>query len=140
MSVGIFKGRDQSLDRLHDRSCCMLLHSDTTLYVTTLQRSHNLIFNADKTQLTYFSSIVAIFSLRNQLNTLVISFILIFQMIKILFVCRKISLVKLIAYYIRYLAVPLACVKTKLFSSFRLFLYGFCLWSSCIKVFKDDFQ
>ena len=68
--------------------------------------SHNLIFNADKTQLIRFSRtpealstmqlflhiIVAIFRLRTQLSTLVISFI---QMIKILFVCRKISLIKL---------------------------------------------
>ena len=68
--------------------------------------SHNLIFNADKTQLIRFSRtpealstmqlflhIVAIFSLRSQLSTkLVISFI---QMIKTLFVYRKISLIKL---------------------------------------------
>ena len=118
-----------------------------------------------------FSSIATIFSFRTQLNTLVISFSLIFQMMKKLLVCGKISLVKLIACYIQLiacyihsLAVALSddeeiacvrkdltrkancmlhsancmlhsfsccspCVKTKLFSSFCLSLYGSCLWS-----------
>ena len=83
--------------------------SDLRLMLNTCSSfatSHNLIFNADKTQLIRFSRtpealstmqlflhiIVAIFRLRTQLSTLVISFI---QMIKILFVCRKISLIKL---------------------------------------------
>ena len=28
VSVGILKGRGQLLDRLHDHSCCTILHSD----------------------------------------------------------------------------------------------------------------
>ena len=55
--------------------------------------------------------IVAIFSLRTQLSTLVISFILVFQMMKTLFVCGKISLVKLIACYIHSFAVALSVLR-----------------------------
>ena len=120
----------------------MTWHPPSTLRLmlntcSSFATSHNLIFNdlfGSPVLLKPFQP--AFFNSRDiqVTNSVVISFILAFQIMKT-FVCGNILPVKLIAYYIRSLAVALV-LRPSLSLTFA-YLFMDPVYSPCIKIFRD---